>query len=1088
MRRLLFIFTLFISIVTNAQIVGRQTTDQYPITSWGTLTYGLTWLPNGYANTAVYNKTYPLIIFLHGAGEAGTTAAHLSRLLNNSIPKMISQGWNATVTNPLTNQPDSFIVVSPQAGGWSYNYASLKYILPNVLSRYRVDENRIYLTGLSAGGGGVFSVMGCNDSLFTRHFAAMATASTAETDGVNGYSYTQVEAQIRNVKRDSVHVWTVTGDQDYLLNAGIRYHDSTNKANPTIPNKLTNIATVGHSAWTKMYDTLFRPTVNYYGSTLNCSSGCPAQTAPNTNGSSVRGSGVTQDSLNVYEWFLLWSRTAGSLDPTANAGSDQSLSLGTTSTTLSGSGTGGDGSVSSYGWARVSGPNTPTIVSASSASTSVTGMIAGTYVFRLTVTNSLAETATDDITVTIAAGCGGTKRYVTPNSTSGGYNSFYSSSPGYNPGDTIVLQASYNPWGYFGFGSTNGTAGCPIVVINEGGQVQLKDGIAFESVQYVKVLGNLGGQQYGFKVESNLSNPNNVALGISKKSKNVEISHVYVTNAEYGCWIKNEAECDTTINYPNWWLDSISVHDCYFKGMDSQGFYMGSTDPNNLDRPISCDSSGFTVTKYYAPTRLRNIKIYNNIIDSTGRPGIQLSAGMEGTNEIYNNTISNVGTQYDDAQGAGISLGGYTRALVYGNRIKKTLTWGIVALGASGLSKIYDNVIDSSGRLGGTTLTWPANIHIDTRTTTPVDSTTFQIRNNVMNNPGSASYNITIADQRNTITNKNVICNNITFGNKPATISNSETLQSLNCNTAFHTLPSITLSGPDTITLPLDSITLNVTLVTTSDTAGRIYKWTKLKSPSATNKRITVIGSSTVEGYGVSATQNFVYLLKEHYKGLGLIDTIYNLGLGGTDPINYNYTTALNKGAEIFLMSFPTNGYDSYSISTILAEYREARDSCLGRGVEFFCTGTQPRNPYSDANRIKLNTINDSLRNIFGERFIDFNTFLLNKDGNLMKTAYDQGDGFHINASGHAQLAELVIAANMFQAFATGSTVSSHSAIVDSTLATDNAVGTHLYQLSVWDTYGVGNSEVYQLVQEDVPGDPGEPYKGFKLRGRRIKF
>ena len=1062
MRRLLFIFTLFISFISTAQTV--QTSINIPYSSGGTTYPSLLYLPNDY-NTS--GKRYPLLVFYHGAGEAGSNLALIYNSATAGGPAYFIEhsGWDTSgYTNPMDGLKYKFIVISPQRpGGWGWQASQLNYHIKYMIDNYRVDTSRIYTTGISAGGAGVFGYnihydydAGASVTPFYKPAASvpMAPANTSPN---------QTQANV--AVADSIRFWGLGGASD-------GYGDVVSTMRTLMNNTKPGIARVtrysgGHCCWGTYYNPTYRESIKKADSSSTVS-------------------------MNIYEWMLQFARTdvgsGNSSDPTANAGADQSLSLGTTSTTLSGSGTGGDGTISSYAWTRISGPNTPTIVSASSASTSVTGMIAGTYVFRLTVTNSLAETATDDITVTIAAGCGGTKKYVTPNSVTGGYNSYYSTSSGYQPGDTIVLQASYNPWGYFGFGSVAGTASCPIIVMQEGGQVTLKDGIAFENVQYVKVLGNLGGLQYGFKVESNLADPNNVAIGIAKKSRNVEVANVYVTNSEYGCWIKNEAECDTTINYPNWWLDSISVHDCYFKGMDSQGFYMGSTDPNNLDRPISCDSSGFTVTKYYAPTRLRNIKIYNNIIDSTGRPGIQLSAGMEGINEIYNNTISNVGTQYDDAQGAGISLGGYTRALVYGNRIKKTLTWGIVALGASGLSKIYDNVIDSSGRLGGTTLTWPANIHIDTRTTTPVDSTTFQIRNNVMNNPGSASYNVTIADQRNTITNKNVICNNITFGNKPATISNSETLQSLNCNTAFHTLPSITLSGPDTITLPLDSITLNVTLVTTSDTAGRIYKWTKLKSPSATNKRITVIGSSTVEGYGVSATQNFVYLLKEHYKGLGLIDTIYNLGLGGTDPINYNYTTALNKGAEIFLMSFPTNGYDSYSISTILAEYREARDSCLGRGVEFFCTGTQPRNPYSDANRIKLNTINDSLRNIFGERFIDFNTFLLNKDGNLMKTAYDQGDGFHINASGHAQLAELVIAANMFQAFATGSTVNSHSAIIDSTLATDNVVGTHLYQLSVWDTYGVGNSEVYQLVQEDVPGDPGEPYKGFKLRGRRIKF
>lgn len=401
MRKLLFIFTLFVSLISNAQVVGRQNTDQYPITAWGSLTYGLTWLPNGYANTG--DKKYPLIIFLHGAGEAGTTAAHLSRLLNNSIPMHIANGWNATVTNPITNQPDSFIVISPQAGGWSYNYNTLKYILPNVLSRYRVDETRIYLTGLSAGGGGAFSVIGSNDSLFTRKFAAIATSSSAGVDGVNGYTDLQVEAQLRNAKRDSVHVWTVAGEQDYLLNTDVRYHDSTNKLSPAIPNKLTVIVTLGHSTWTKQYDTLFRPTVNYYGNSGNCQNGCNnggITVAPNTNGSSVRGSGVTQDSLNVYEWFLLWSRTAVF---TISAGADQTIELPTNSVTLTGSAVPSQGNtISSYGWSKVSG-GSATITSPSSSTTTVTGLLAGSYTFRITVTESTGNIKTDDVSITVNA-------------------------------------------------------------------------------------------------------------------------------------------------------------------------------------------------------------------------------------------------------------------------------------------------------------------------------------------------------------------------------------------------------------------------------------------------------------------------------------------------------------------------------------------------------------------------------------------------------------------------------------------------------------------------------------------------------------
>ncbi len=93
--------------------------------------------------------------------------------------------------------------------------------------------------------------------------------------------------------------------------------------------------------------------------------------------------------------------TAGNQPPTANAGTDQSIILPASSVTLSGSGTDPDGTIASYAWTRISGPNTPTIVSPSSASTNVTGLIAGTYVFRLTVTDNLGATGFDEITITV---------------------------------------------------------------------------------------------------------------------------------------------------------------------------------------------------------------------------------------------------------------------------------------------------------------------------------------------------------------------------------------------------------------------------------------------------------------------------------------------------------------------------------------------------------------------------------------------------------------------------------------------------------------------------------------------------------------
>jgi hypothetical protein len=88
------------------------------------------------------------------------------------------------------------------------------------------------------------------------------------------------------------------------------------------------------------------------------------------------------------------------IPPSANAGVDQSITLPTNSTTLSGSGSGGSGTITTYAWGKILG-GTGMIVSPSSATTSVTGLVEGTYQFRLTVTADNTLTAIDTIEVIV---------------------------------------------------------------------------------------------------------------------------------------------------------------------------------------------------------------------------------------------------------------------------------------------------------------------------------------------------------------------------------------------------------------------------------------------------------------------------------------------------------------------------------------------------------------------------------------------------------------------------------------------------------------------------------------------------------------
>jgi predicted peptidase len=99
-------------------------------------------LPAGYAANG--QKRWPLVIFLHGSGERGDD---LKKVAKHGPPKLVEAG-----------REFPFILLSLQcpAGQW-WDTAALDVWLDAVLRKYRVDTQRIYLTGLSMGGFGTWS-------------------------------------------------------------------------------------------------------------------------------------------------------------------------------------------------------------------------------------------------------------------------------------------------------------------------------------------------------------------------------------------------------------------------------------------------------------------------------------------------------------------------------------------------------------------------------------------------------------------------------------------------------------------------------------------------------------------------------------------------------------------------------------------------------------------------------------------------------------------------------------------------------------------------------------------------------------------
>jgi hypothetical protein len=115
-------------------------------------------------------------------------------------------------------------------------------------------------------------------------------------------------------------------------------------------------------------------------------------------------SNANQTTLNVYEWFLEHSRTSAPSrqPPFVSAGSNQTITLPTSSVTLSGTDSAlGGHTITSTAWIKVSGPSGSTITSPSSPGTTVTGLVQGSYVFQFSATDDHGLGSSEQMTVTV---------------------------------------------------------------------------------------------------------------------------------------------------------------------------------------------------------------------------------------------------------------------------------------------------------------------------------------------------------------------------------------------------------------------------------------------------------------------------------------------------------------------------------------------------------------------------------------------------------------------------------------------------------------------------------------------------------------
>jgi hypothetical protein len=355
-----------------------------------------------------------------------------------------------------------------------------------------------------------------------------------------------------------------------------------------------------------------------------------------------------------------------------------------------------------YAWTKVSGPAGGLIVNAAAPDTRVVKMAAGTYIFKLTITNDVSATASATVVVTVnpaakpviitvdTIGHPGTNEELQYNNQSnkicyiraGTYRSFF----GFNLSN-VHFKVKYH------------TAGDQ-VVINSPSYYAFRFSEGYSSNITIDGSG-VPGQPYGFKIIG----PNVADAVISfhdssrnRVIKNTEIQGGYASNTggqgiglDIYPHYPQPGNVDTTATnirlsrQGGFSMGNDSIINCFIHGCVNEGIYEG---PSHYGDKTINGYSGF-----FPEAQVDTFYCANTIIDSTGQSGMNVGA-VAGLATITNNTINHFALKNQSGHTGGINVNGGSRTLIYGNKFWNELpytseTQGIAAQGVGG--SIFNN-------------------------------------------------------------------------------------------------------------------------------------------------------------------------------------------------------------------------------------------------------------------------------------------------------------------------------------------------------------------------------------------------------------
>jgi hypothetical protein len=258
-------------------------------------------------------------------------------------------------------------------------------------------------------------------------------------------------------------------------------------------------------------------------------------------------------------------------------------------------------------------------------------------------------------------------------------------------GATIFIPAGVR--GSLLFKNLKGTAAAPIIITNQGGKATISTSVtasyAFktQNCSYFKVVGR-GTQsiKYGLDV-----NGGNIGMTMDDLSSDFEITGVEVRNSGFaGIMAKTDPSCDAATWRGHFTMKNVILHDNYIHKTGGEGFYVGNS--------FYADGASLSCGKVL-PHDVVNVKIYTNLVDSTGSEGIQVGCAVSGC-DIYNNMVKNPGiSPFSAYQDNGIQIGEGTGGRCYNNLINNAPGNGIIVLGL-GDNQVFNNYILNSKGYG----------------------------------------------------------------------------------------------------------------------------------------------------------------------------------------------------------------------------------------------------------------------------------------------------------------------------------------------------------------------------------------------------